>query len=607
MSEIKSEVRDGMRIDWDVAITMDDGLVLRADVYRPVRAGKCPVLLSYGPYGKGLHFEDLYTDQWRRMLEQHPDVPAGSTNKYANWEVVDPEKWVPDGYACVRVDSRGAGRSPGFLDIWSAREAKDLYHCIEWAAAQPWSTGKIGLNGISYYAMNQWQVAALQPPHLAAICIWEGAADYYRDLSHHGGILCTFGRAWFPSQVIRVQHGRGTRGYRSRMNGDWVSGPPTLSEEELGAARSDFYQDCVRNPLASDEYWRSRMPDWSKVRVPLFSSANWGGQGLHPRGNFEGFVRAASKQKWLEVHGIEHWTHFYTDYGVSLQKKFFGHFLKGEDTGWTTQPKVVLQVRHPGERFVERPEREWPLARTQWTKLYLNPADQTLARAPLARNGSVSYRGLGDGVTFLTPPLDRETEITGPIAAKLWVSSETTDADLFLIVRVLTPNLAEVVFQGALDPHTPIAQGWLRASHRKLDPKLTRPWRPYHTHDEKQPLTPGQVYELDVEIWPTSIVVPAGHRLALTVRGRDYEYPGGPGAGLGTLGAVFTGVGPFQHNDPGDRPPEIFGKTVTLHCGPARRSHVLLPIVPGGPGPPRTPQPALRPTPTRPTRKRTSR
>ena len=580
MSDFKSEVRDGMRIDWDIPITVDDGLVLRADVYRPVAEGKYPVLLSYGPYGKYLLFEDLYIDQWRRMVEKHPDVTAGSTNKYQNWEVVDPEKWVPDGYACVRVDSRGAGRSPGFLDLWSAREARDLYACIEWAARQPWSTGKVGLNGISYYAMNQWQVASLQPPHLSAMCVWEGAADYYRDLAHHGGILCTFGRAWFPGQVAKVQHGVGARGYRSRMNGDWVAGPETLTPEELGANRSDFYQDCFGHPLASDAYWRSRMPDWSKVAVPLFSAANWGGQGLHPRGNFEGFVRAASEQKWLEAHGIEHWTHFYTDYGVSLQKRFFGHFLKGEDTGWTKQPKVLLQVRHPGEKFVERHEDEWPLARTQWTKLYLDPADHGLVRQPLTRDATATYAGLGDGVTFLTPPLDRATEITGPIAAQLYVSSETIDADLFLIVRVFSPNMAEVTFQGALDPHTPIAQGWLRASHRTLDPALTLPYRPYHTHDERQPLTPGQVYELDVEIWPTCIVVPAGYRIGLTERGRDYEYPGGPGVGLGVLGDVFTGVGPFQHNDARDRPPESFGKNVTLHCGPGRPAHVLLPVVP---------------------------
>jgi len=158
-----------MRFDPDVPVPMDDGLVLRADVFRPPGAGRHPVILSMGPYGKGLHFEDLYTDQWRRMLAEHPDVAAGSTNAYQNWEVVDPEKWVPDGYACVRVDSRGAGRSPGLLDVWSAREARDLYACVEWAAAQPWSTGSIGMFGKSYSGFNAIQMAMLRPPALKAI------------------------------------------------------------------------------------------------------------------------------------------------------------------------------------------------------------------------------------------------------------------------------------------------------------------------------------------------------------------------------------------------------------------------------------------------------
>ena len=176
--------------------------------------------------------------------------------------------------------------------------------------------------------------------------------------------------------------------------------------------------------------------------------------------------------------------------------------------------------------------------------------------------------------------MENEVEITGPIAAKLWVSSKSVDADFFLVLRVFTPDLKEITFMGALDPHTPIAQGWLRASHRKLDPKLTVFYRPYHTHDEKQPLTPGEVYELDVEVWPTCIVVPKAHRIALTVRGRDYEWGGGAGQGLGTLGRVFTGVGPFQHNDGRDRPPSIFGADVTLHAGPTRQAYLLLPIIP---------------------------
>ena len=400
-------------------------------------------------------------------------------------------------------------------------------------------------------------------------------------MAHHGGIFCRgFVQDWSRAQVYTVQNGRGRRGFKSRMNGDWVSGPETLTDEELGKNRRDFYEDCISRKLDTDEYWQSRMPDWSKVKVPLLSSANWGGQGLHPRGNFEGFVRSASDNKWLEVHGIEHWTHFYTNYGLDLQKRFFGHFLKGENTGWSKQPKVQLQVRHPGEKFVERHESEWPLARTQWTKFYLEPGGTTMSRSPQTKAGSVTYAGLSDGVTFLTAPLEQDTEITGPIAAKLWVSSATEDADLFLVVRVFTPGLKEITFQGALDMHTPIAQGWLRCSHRKLDKKLTLPYRPYHTHDEEQKLKPGEIYEVDVEVWPTCIAVPKGHRIALSVRGKDYVFPGEPGAGLETLGKVWTGCGPFLHDDPRDRPPAVFGGDVTLHTGPQRQAYLLLPVIP---------------------------
>ena len=185
-SAFRSELRDGMRIDWDVPIVADDGIVLRADVFRPDDDDKHPVILSYGPYAKGLPFQEGYPSAWNRMVEQHPDVAAGSTNKYQNWEVVDPEKWVPDGYVCARVDSRGCGRSPGVIDHFSPRETSDLDLCIGWAGTQPWSNGKVGLNGISYYAMNQWQVAGLKSPYLAAMCVWEGSSDWYRDATHHG-------------------------------------------------------------------------------------------------------------------------------------------------------------------------------------------------------------------------------------------------------------------------------------------------------------------------------------------------------------------------------------------------------------------------------------
>jgi predicted acyl esterase len=319
---------------------------------------------------------------------------------------------------------------------------------------------------------------------------------------------------------------------------------------------------------------------WEKVVTPFLSAANWGGQGLHPRGNFEGFVRAAAKEKWLEAHGIEHWTHFYTDYGRLLQKRFFDYFLKGEKNGWDRQPRVQLQLRHV-DRFVERQENEWPLARTRWTRFHLHPAAHALRPEPTDAAGRISYDAMGDGVTFVSAPLDRETEITGPLAARLHVSSSTADADLFLVFRVFTPDLREVVFMGAIDPHTPVAQGWLRASHRKLDPRLSLPYRPYHTHDAKQPLKPGEIVALDVEIWPTSIVVPAGHRMALTVRGRDYEWQKTSGARLSNFKNELLGCGPFLHNDPRDRPEAVFGGKVTLHMGPQHESYILLPVIPG--------------------------
>ena len=380
--QYRQDIRDRMRIDWDVPIPMEDGVVLRCDVFRPVAEGRYPVIMTHGPYSKWKHFDDLYPQAYRKLHKEFTEVPEGSTNKYQVWETVDPEKWVPEGYAIVRVDSRGAGRSPGVIDMWSLREALDYKNCIEWAGVQPWSNGKVGLNGISYYGSNQWQVAALQPKFLVAICVWEGAADFYRDMCYHGGILCSgFVDALAPVQIYSVQHGKGTNGPKGRFTDDWIAGPPTLSEEELRANRRDFATDVRAAPLATDKFFTTRNPDWSKVTVPLLSAANWGGMGLHPRGNFEAFARAASREKWLDAHPYEHWTTFYTNYGVHMQKQFFAHYLKGEDSGWTKAPKVRLQIRHPGGKFVERHENEWPLARTQWTKFYLHPDDYGLAQA----------------------------------------------------------------------------------------------------------------------------------------------------------------------------------------------------------------------------------
>jgi predicted acyl esterase len=277
-----------------------------------------------------------------------------------------------------------------------------------------------------------------------------------------------------------------------------------------------------------------------------------------------------------------HWGHFYTKYGIALQKQFLDYYVKGIDSGWKDRPsRVQLQIRHI-DRFVERWEEDWPIPRTQWQKWYLTPASGLDQAGPTAQ-AALTYDPKGDGLTFLSAPFAQETEFTGPMAAKLFVSAASVDADLFLYLRLFAPDLDEVVFVGSNDPHTPIAMGWLRASHRKLDSEKTLPYRPYHSHDEKQLLSPGEIYELDVEIHPTGIVVPAGYRIGLSVRGRDYIWAGYKDQ----LDPVYplrippqTGSATYTHTDPVDRPAQIFGADVTLHFDADRQPYLLLPFIP---------------------------
>ncbi len=564
-----------MIIERDLAIPMDDGLNLRADVYRPDGPDPVPVIMTMGPYGKGVKYQDHhYKPSWDWLSTAHPDLLPGSERRWLTWETVDPEIWVSWGYAVIRVDSRGAGRSPGFLDILSPRETQDYYHAIEWAGTQVWSNGKVGLNGISYFAINQWHVAALQPPHLTAMIPWEGAADSYRDFFRHGGILSNrFLETWYPRQILSVQHGN-----PAAPPDVWLTessaGPAILSEAERDANRFATLAN-VRARELNDEWYQARSPDWSKVITPFLSAANWAGFGLHPRGNFAAFTQAASQQKWLEGHPGRHEEWFYLDYGMELQKRFFDHFLKGEDNGWDKEPPVWVQLRRPfSNSFELRKEHEWPLARTEWTKLFLNATDLSLGATPPTTEDKRAFTAGTDHLQWLSAPLTEETELTGPLALKLFVSSTTADADLFVTVQAFAPDGREVEFMGTVDPHTPLAQGWLRASHRKLCPERSTPYQPFHTHDEKQPLTPGQIYELDIEIWPTCIVLPAGYRLALDVRGSDFARP------VQDETVVLRGSGPWLHNDSFDRPASVFAGTTTVHTGPKHSAFLLLPVVP---------------------------
>lgn len=567
-----------MQIDWDVEIPMNDGSVVRADVFRPAGEGRHPVLMSYGPYAKGLPFQDGYPMQWQTLVAAHPEILKGSSGRYANWETADPERWVPLGYICIRVDSRGAGRSPGVVDPFSPREAQDFHDCIEWAAAQPWSNGKIGLAGVSYYAATQWVVAGLRPPHLAAICPFEGFSDYYRDACRHGGILGTFMKEWYPRQVENVQHGLGTRGRVNPNTGVPVSGPAELGDEEMRANRVDISAVHLRSECITASHYEGRRANLAAIEVPVLSCGNWGGHGLHLRGNVEGYLGAGSAQKWLELHGLEHWTEFYTDYGVALQKRFFDHFLKGEDNGWDKEPPLKLQIRH-ADKFVERAEHEWPLARTEWTRLHLDASRQSLQPAPAPTESQAAFDGLKGTVSFSTAPFEQDMEVTGPLAATLHIATTAKDADLFLTVRAFAPDGKEHLVVGAIEPRAPLAQGWLRASHRKLDLQASKPYRPVHAHEAIEPLEPGNVYELQVEIWPLCFVFPKGYRLVLTVGSSDFQH-GLPGPHPQIYGKEMRGCSVLLHDHPDDRTAERFAGQTTIYTGGGYESSLLLPVIP---------------------------
>lgn len=546
-------------IEKDVEIPLRDGVCLKADVFRPKGSGRFPALINIGAYQKD------------KLWVPPPDLEE-KPNPYMNWETVNPLWWVPRGYAAVRVDTRGSGKSPGETNPFSLQEALDFHDAIEWSAKQSWCNGRVGTIGISYFAMTQWLVANLKPPSLKAMIPWEGAADMYRDFAYHGGIFCLgFVGNWINNHMAHHLLGRRNQASPDAFSKHWL-------------------WHYLRNSLDTDHYY-GRQARWNEITVPFYSAGNWSGMGLHLRGNTEAFMRGRSRHKKLRIHAGTHYHPFYAEEARQDQLRFFDHWLKGSDTGIMDEPPVKLLIRTGGGRnYRWRTENEWPLARTKWTKFYLQPARRKRAgepaegilttSAPKVR-GSVSYSASGMtkagvasaswtstalagslprlGVSFETEPLREELEVTGPVVLTLWVSSTTEDMDVFATLRNIDPDGEDVWEIGQQQQPVPVAKGWLRGSHRKLDPKLSLPFRPYHAHDERLWLKKNEIVKLDVEIWATSMVFRKGHRIRLDIQPRD---------GVGSA--------PYTHYSAdynvGDN---------TIFAGGAMPSHLLLPVIPG--------------------------
>ena len=542
-------------VEKDLEIPLRDGARLKADVFRPKSSERFPVIINLGPYQKD------------KLWIPPPDLEE-APNPHMNWETVNPLWWVPRGYAALRVDGRGSGKSPGRTDPWSSSEARDFFDAIEWAAKQPWCNGRVGMNGISYFAMTQWLVAGLKPPSLKAMIPWEGAADMYRDFGYHGGIF-SFGFAtnWWNNHM--AHH---------------LLGKPQASATD--AFSTPWLWDYMRNNL-DGEWWRGRQAVWENIDVPLYSAGNWSGMGLHLRGNTEGYVRSASKQKKLRIHAGTHYHSFYSEEGRADQRRFFDHWLKGTDTGIMREPPVKLLIRTGGHGNTHwRAENEWPIGRTRWTKFHLElgvgngDTEGALVQEAPRKSSSVSYSASGMtkagvasaswtstalagslpkmGVSFESAVLSEDTEVTGPVLLVLWVSSTTEDMDVFATLRNIAPGGEDVFELGQQSQPVPVAKGWLRASHRNLDPSLSLPYRPYHSHQDRQWLKPDEVVRIDVEIWPTCMVFKKGHRIRLDIQPRD---------GLGSI--------PYTHYCA-----DYNTGTNVVYTGGSRASHLLLPVIP---------------------------
>jgi len=523
------EKTKGLIIERDVAVAMRDGVKIYVDIFRPEKEGNYPVLINWGPYGK---FGRIKHD-----LRGNCGITDNEFNEYTAFEAGDPVYWCRNGYALVNPDPRGAWHSEGDLTYMSEQEAQDCYDLIEWAGTRDWSNGKVGMQGVSYLAWSQWRVAALNPPHLAAINPWEGVSDFYRELAYHGGIPETHFRSLFQSNI------------------------------SFSTTRVENYEEMARQHTLFDEYWASKNADLSKIRVPAFVVASWTDQGLHLRGTLEGFKKMSSADRWLLVHGRKKWWHFYQKEHVEKQRQFFNRFLKGIDNHVKDWPRVTLEIRERIYVGSLRTEREWPIARTRYKKLFLNAKSGNLTASLPNKPAHVRYNvsDMADKTenAKFEFEFDKRTELTGHMKLKLWVQADgSDDMDLFVAIEKIdrAGYLVPFAFFGNHDDG-PVALGWLRVSHRELDKDKSTPYQPVHKHEKEMTLKAGEIVPVEIEIWPSGTLFERGEKLRVVVQGSDiYAYPE----------ERHTN----QHTDTVNRGAHV------IYAGGKYDSHLLVPVIP---------------------------
>jgi uncharacterized protein len=487
---------DGLRIEKDVKVKMRDGISLMANIYLPEKSGKYPVIMCMTPYGK-----DEQPEHYDIFKASGIDVGNIKTSDYAIFEGPDPAYWVKKGYVVIHANARGMWNSEGMAFVFDMQNGYDFYDLIEWAAEQQWSNGKIGLAGVSYLAWSQWMVASLNPPHLTAICPWEGFNDMYRELAYHGGIR----EIGLMRQLTK-----------HRFNAHYNRKYGITEDLLISSGEHPFY----------DNYWKNKNPDLSKINVPALVCASWSDQGLHMRGSLIGYMSITSKYKWLYTHGRKKWETYYSNEALEMQTKFFDYFLKNIENDMLQQPIVRLEVRSSYYKARVRYADQWPIKNAEHRQLFLNASENSMTRSLSNNESFIRYSGFNkkelDRAVF-TFKFEETTEITGGMRLKLWVSAESsTDFDLYVAIKKLDGEGNEVYFSGYNgNPFDMVAKGWLKVSHRDTNEALSTIEMPYHTHQSKAPLAENQIVPVEVEILPSSTLFEKGAILQLTIMGKE--------------------------------------------------------------------------------------
>lgn len=470
---------DGIICEQDVPTALSDGTTIYSDIYRPEGQTNLPVIISWSFFGK--RPGDIEAEF------QTMGVPPGTVSRMTKFESADPGYWCRHGYAIANVDPRGIGHSQGDVTFFDTQDGRDGYDYIEWLAKQVWCSGKIGMFGNSGVAMTQWRIAAAQPPHLACIAPWEGTGDIYRESFFEGGIPGEFGAV-----IVTVVSGLG------------------YIEDVLAMAK--------KYPFIN-EYWEDKIPKWENIRIPVYTTICW--NHFHGRGSAEGFRRIRSTKKWLRAHREFEWPDTYSNEGLEDLKKFYDRYLKDIRNGWELTPRVRLEIMDFGEYNyqVNRPEKEFPIARTQYKKLYIDAAKGTMSFSHVAGESKASYESQG-GQTAFAIKFDEDTELTGYFKLHAWVEAEGhDDMDLFLYIRKLDEKGNWLPIQALGEPH-PGGWGKIRVSHRELDPKLSTDFQPVMAHKRELKLKPGEIVPIDVEFYPYTLFFHKGQRLQLMIAGR---------------------------------------------------------------------------------------